>query len=361
MKKIKVTIEGEFVESYIYSGHLILVDKNYQLNVYKWDSLVGLALKGTGFPHVLLAQELLKDSRLKISPSINDACYSISKSDLESCHVYSMDVGVYPSDINVFANVLYISSENGVSRFDFNYEDGKLHNKFVIFDEMSFSISPNSSNRLAIAAGKSGVLTFIPRSKHLSKLYLSELMNETCTDLDWQSTVLLANTYQGVKRANYKQMPLRDEYGDIQDYFEALKFFREFKPKIYGFDNELLAWVGGDKLFSLSSDNKLKISSINNSELDINTMDVGAISDVLKAKTASFGTVVETNEQLLLINDEGVNELFAEPINWRVFPRATNHSNQIHIIQEQFMEITIVESPDNNRYGFKPETVDFRG
>ncbi len=272
-----------------------------------------------------------------------------------------MDVGVYPSDINVFANVLYISSENGVSRFDFNYEDGKLHDEFVIFDEMSFSISPNSSNRLAIAAGKSGVLTFIPRSKYLSKSYLSEFMNETCTDLDWQSTVLLANTYQGVKRANYKQMPLKDDYEDIQDYFEALRFCREFKPQIDGFDNGFLAWVGGDKLFSLSSDNKLKISLLNDSELDTHTMDIGDVSDVLKAKTAAFGTIVETNEQLLLINDEGVNELFGEPINWRVFPRATNHSNQIHIIQEQFMEITIVESLDNNRYGFKPESIDFRG
>lgn len=49
MNDYNISIEGEFIDSFIYSGYLFLLDINFSLNIYKWDNLAKTALKQLGF------------------------------------------------------------------------------------------------------------------------------------------------------------------------------------------------------------------------------------------------------------------------------------------------------------------------
>jgi hypothetical protein len=358
MSNLTLVIEGRYLDSYIYSGNLFLLDENYLLSIYKWDALTEIAVKGAGILVSLNATRILNDSsNVKNNDKIE---LGINKAALESTILSSIELNVWPSDINVFANILYISSETGVVRYEFDYRNGILGNRFKIFDEMSFSISPNSSNRIAIAAGKSGVLTFIPKSKFLSKSDISLLIESPCTDLDWQSTVLLANTIEGVKRADYIPMPIKSEAG--RNFFEKFKEFKAYKPEPKNTDMSKLSWLGGAKAYSLNYDKTISIENIKSAE-KLKVIPLGELifDKIIKAKSSAFGAVLETENELFVMKDDSPLKVYGEPVNWRVFPRAKFYANHLHVITNDSIEVRIISSNNDEIMGFDVESIDLRG
>lgn len=354
MKTLKLFIEGRFLDSYIYSGLLFLLGEDYVLSIYKWDNIVE---KTTTLNNSHAFIDVLIDSTESIPQS--DIKLFISLNDIKQSHLSSIRLNNWPSDINVYANILYISSEDGVIRYNLDYKNGTLTNEFLIYDGSSFSISPNSSNRLAIAAGKDGVLTFIPLSKYLNRNYVEEFISEPCMDVDWQSTVLLANTVNGVHRANYLPRPEMKEFNDKQIFFEKFKEFKQYRPTPISQEQVHLSWVGGDKVYYLNNDNSISIESIwKNNKVKKSKNYIS--SNIIKAKSAAFGAILETESDLYFINQSDAIKIHSEPVNWRVFPRAKNYSNHLHIISEDTIEIRII-SEQNNILGFEPDRIDEKG
>ncbi|HAS6482024.1 TPA: hypothetical protein GRR69_05295 [Vibrio parahaemolyticus] len=355
MSSLNLFVEGQFLDSYIYSGNLFLLDENYVLSIYKWDQLVDVATKRNTSEGL---ESLLKDSSQQFSLNINEIV--ITPEELKTALSSRLDLGVWPSDINVFANILYVSSENGVIRYNLDYKKGVLGSEFLIFDEVSFSISPNSSNRVAIAAGKSGVLTFVPKSRHLSRKYLKEFTLESCTDVDWQSTTLLANTVFGVKRADFIPMPVYSDFYDKNDFYARFKEFKEFTPKLHSKEHSEYSWIGGNKLFSLNHDQTITVEDLNKKSI-IKSVNANIKNKVIKVKSSSFGAILETEDSLYIVRDEEPQKVYGEPVNWRVFPRAKFYSNHLHIISDNHIEIRIISSSDNDTLGFNPDEIDLNG
>ncbi|NOI83064.1 hypothetical protein F0237_20575 [Vibrio tubiashii] len=355
MASLNILIEGRFLDSYIYSGNLFLLDENYILSIYKWDKLVEIAVSKHQVEEL---ESLLKDSSQQFSLDINEIF--ISSEELASAFSSNIDLGLWPSDINVFANILYVSSENGVVRYDLDYIKGELGGEFTIFDEMSFAISPNSSNRVAIAAGKSGVLTFVPQSKSLSRNDLREFDSDACTDVDWQSTTLITNTTFGVKRADFMPMPISKDFDILEEFYEKFREFKEFIPKINCKENAEFSWIGGDRIYSLDFDKNIIVESLSRSEI-IASAKSNVESKVIKAKSSSFGAVLETDESLYVIRSDEPQRVYGEPVNWRVFPRAKFYSNHLHIITDDNIEIRIISPTQGDTLGFNPEKIDLLG
>lgn len=359
ISKFSISVEGDYVDSYIYSGLLVLVDIDYRLSVYKWEELISNGLKGVELLESLALGDLMADSRNSI-PQNYLSKVVISKENLKSSKLFSYEIGVWPSDINVYSNKLYISSENGVARLNLDYKTGVLDNEIKLFDEMCFSLSPNSFGRLAFAAGKEGVFTLIPLSNFHNKSDVKQLINEMCMDLDWQSTKLLATTKDGVIEATYSHMPSRASFDEKKEFFNAVKLNKKVPPKISKNLNSQASWIAGDKLYSLSHDGGIKVINLqnHNSEFESETF---FDKQLLRARTAAFGTIVETNDELIgLIGSEKIC-LADEPVSWRVFPRAKNYANQLHVVQDDRVEITIIESVAGNNYGFDTEKIDQLG
>ena len=354
--RFSISIEGDYVDSYIYSGFLVLVDIDYRLSIYKWEELIGNGLKGVDLLKSLSLRNLMSDSRNPI-PKNSLPEVIISKESLHSSKLFSHEIGVWPSDINVYSNKLFISSENGVARLNLDYKTGSLDNEIKLFDEMCFSLSPNSFGRLAFAAGKEGVFTLIPLSNFHVRSYVKQLINETCMDLDWQSTKLLANTNQGVIEAEYPDMPSKGSFNEKNDFFNAVKVNKKIPPRISTNLSVQASWIAGDKLYSLKRDGSIKAINLKNDNSEFES-EVFFDKKLLRARTAAFGTVLETDDELIgLIGNEKI-QLADEPVSWRVFPRAKNYANQLHVIQDDRIEITIIESTADNNYGFDTEKID---
>lgn len=63
-------------------------------------------------------------------------------------------------------------------------------------------------------------------------------------------------------------------------------------------------------------------------------------AQIVSAKVALFGTVVELQNGLRVIPSAGaVVRLDGEPVCWRVFPRSYHYENQMHIIYDDRMEV----------------------
>lgn len=359
VKKFVVNIEGDYVDSYIYSGYLILVDANYMINIFKWERVFSDAFSGLGQLGSITFQNLLKDGRKKI-PDFQLSTVTIRQSSLAAARVFVQDVGVWPSDINVYSNKLYVSSEKGLSAWDLDYRTGGLSGEIKIYGEMSFTISPNSFGRLAFAAGKEGVFTFVPVSKFAVSRDVKQIISGSCLDLDWQSTLLSASMENGVVEAAFVEMPLKAEFDKEKDFFSAVKEVKKNKPQLNCRKEIQSSWIGGDKKYSFFNSGVLEVQHFSRDEPKvINTFALN--EKVLRARTAAFGTVVETEEKLYALVGTSKQELAVESIGWRVFPRAKNYANQLHVIHEERIEITIIESVESNDFGFDPEMIDLRG
>ena len=357
INKFTINIEGDYVDSYIYSGLLILVDIDYKLTIYKWEQLFNQGLSGLNSFKLLALKSLILDSRVKI-PKIELTNITISKRILNSAKLFTFDIGVWPSDINIFSNQLYISSEKGVSKLSLNYKDGSLSSEIKLFDEMCFSVSPNSHGRLAFAAGKSGVLTLLPLSKFHSQNHIKQLVSDVCVDLDWQSTKLFASTVHGVVEATFVKMPKQSDFKETSEFWNEVKLNKETKPRIERNTEEKMSWIAGDKKYSFLNNGNIKIGYF---ECEASTIETNFNDNILKARTAAFGTVLETDDELFSFIGNDIIPLGKEPVSWRVFPRAKNYANQLHIVQDEHIEITIIESLAENKFGFDTSKIDLQG
>lgn len=357
INKFIINIEGDYVDSYIYSGYLILVDIDYRLTIYKWEQLFNKGLTGISSYQLMAFKRLISDSRKKI-PKLKLTNLTISKEVLANAKLFTFDVGVWPSDLNVLSNKLYISSEKGVSRLNLNYQDGTLSSEIKLFDEMCFAVSPNSHGRLAFAAGKSGVLTLVPFSHIHSQSHIKQLVPDVCVDLDWQSTKLFATTANGVVEATYEKMPNFDDFDEEKDYWDEVELKKKTKPQIKINNQEKMSWVAGDTKFSFLNNGKFNISSFDDESYEVDT---DFDDNLIKARTAAFGTILETGNELFSFIGDKLISLSKDPVSWRVFPRAKNYANQLHIIQDDRIEITIIESQVGNKFGFDTTKIDLQG
>lgn len=355
ISQFSLNIEGDYVDSYIYSGLLFLVDIDYILAVYKWEDIIRNGLNGVRVIDSNSIRKLLNDSRNPI-PKISLSQITISKSTLKASELFAYKIGVWPTDISIFASKLYISSENGVSRLTLDYQKGTLSDELVIYNEMSFAVSPNSFGRLAFAAGKEGIFTVVPLAQVNLKSYVNQLLETVCLDLDWQTTKLLAKTNAGVVEANFAKMPRKSNFDTDKEFYECVRQNKKLPPTVSVNDSAQESWIAGDKQYVLNVDGTIGIKNIGNSTYEINSKIV-LENIVLKARTAAFGTIIETKNSLIgLIGHEKI-QLADEAVCWRVFPRAKNYANQLHIVKDDRIEIMVVASVSDNIFGFDTERI----
>lgn len=119
-----------------------------------------------------------------------------------------------------------------------------------------------------------------------------------------------------------------------------------------------MSWVAGDTKYSFLNHGKFNISSFGDVASEIET---DFNDNLLKARTAAFGTILETDNELFSFIGNEMISLGKDPVSWRVFPRAKNYANQLHTIQDDRIEITIIESLADNKFGVDTNKIDLQG
>ncbi|MEF1285193.1 hypothetical protein QTN94_14795 [Vibrio sp. M250220] len=366
--KVKIEIEGDFIDSFVYSGVLFLVSSDLSLKAYSWDNVFKCSLKGL---NAFKRHQLENYSRGSVSISNElSGTYSVSEKSLKELELCSKNLDVWPSDINIYKNRFYVASELGVDAFDFDWGDGRVtqfERSTRIYDEVSFKLATSSHHRLAIAAGKSGLLSVTPHRKYARREDINQLIDVPCSGCQWHSTNLVANTIDGQYTASYLSIPKKVDFdGTDREYWDMVKVIKSTRPEIkerkeINGEKIVSSWISGKGLFSVTQDLKLYWCNIENSQ-EYELVDTKSELSTLKyfkAQSSPFGTVMEVGDDLKLFTSDGRYEVIAEEVvNWRLFPKSSYYLTHLHVIDDDALSISLFDMPTvSSKFGYSKSEV----
>ncbi len=318
-------IGGQYLDSFIYSGTLFLLDLNGVLSSFDWGSLVGdVLLKHRRMDLV----NVFTDSRLDSRALSDDGNLDLEVDDeiLSKNLTGRIDRSVWPTDINVYANRVYISDESGVYSLEFDYKSKSINSESVtkLKGGYVYSISPGGWGRLAIAGVDRGLSLILPGNKGGKEETLAE---SEVYDCDWTGNTLVANGVIESVVSNFSALPKREDFQDELTYREVASAMAKIMPETVKLDPDpdggyLLLTPEGELVDS-------RASGISESRVS-----------VIKARSAPYGFVVE-HEDCVLVKFGSCSERVAEtaPVFWRTFGRSTNYLNHLHICDENGLQL----------------------
>jgi len=86
-------------------------------------------------------------------------------------------------------------------------------------------------------------------------------------------------------------------------------------------------------------------------------------SSILAARSGSFGAVIETSSNLITVTERGCRTLANRPVSWRVFPRAKNYLNHLHVVEDDqliihaFLAFEGANGDQSDRFGISIDDV----
>jgi hypothetical protein len=366
---ISIKIEGDFIDSFIYSGTLFLVDANSHITTYNWEGLLNAVL--CNVQRDLF--EFLKDCRQYLTIEGNKSqeiiYIEIDEDNLKSQLTGEvLSLNGWSTDINVYSNYLYIADETGVEAMNFDYQQKAIDPslRFQVWGGYAYKISPNNGQRLAIAAGINGVITAFPRKNFIKPEDIKVIDIDSC-DCEWIGNYLIANSDTGTFVSVFDELPQKPEKPD-RIFYKNLNDIKKKPPDIqeisnYSKESIAYAWMSGSKLFSLLSDGKLVTANIDlfnaNNSTQTETK-LPMLSNILSARSGLFGAVIEIGDDLFSLTENGVDLISHRPVSWRVFPRAKNYLNHLHIIENDYLIIRayfVNSNNDSDCYGISLDDV----
>ena len=362
---MSIDIEGDFVDSFIYSGTLFLVHANSQLSTYNWESMLLSRLYDDSSVDFTLI-DYLRDCRNHYN-NINDISYSIDidKITLDQHKVDNIALSSWPTDIYAYSNSMYISSENGVKEMPFDHISRKFKkgHDFQIWNEYSYKVSPNNYHRIAIASGINGLIGVFPRKGFIKEREDIEiLLEEDIYDCEWIDRRLISKSSESVFISIFEELPKKEENEDNNSFYNRLNSIKRKYPKSKKFKAQnnkspLYAWLAGNKIFSLYDNGDILVEEIqvgvDDKYTPIYKANINLTSDnlenLLSARSCLFGSVIEIGDNLYSITEEGIEPICSRPVSWRVFPRAKNYINHLHIVMNDKLRIMVYLSTDSDK------------
>ena len=316
----------------------------------------------------------------------------IKKQDLEECIIDQQD-SPFPfphADSAVHYEMMFVGSQSGVSAS--KCSGGKWYEPFErgaekLFDMPVLSISA-SNKTLAVAAGNEGLFEYSVDSliSNSTRSYSDPLNLSTshCNLTRWLYPGIFGSSYfndgyfaefKSSKKSNSEKEQSSQKTGQPnlsvgliergESQSSAKHYERKFQRLISSeeifaksqlkFDqlenstnsnNITFTWGVDDKVCSITG-NSIQLAqyipraSAKRRFKDIGSVEIaGSNSEIISADSSFFGIVLEQENGLLVVSSSLEIQFFeGEPVNWRVFPKTTNYSNQLHIIYDDALHI----------------------
>jgi hypothetical protein len=365
MQPIKLIIPGNYWDTQLYSGYLYLFGDSGDLVILNWDALINEFLlkddtlkmaANTAFLNSNLfydsgAQLLLQDPSIKnillarfISLSEQDLQLNLSQNRNKNISRINNPLPFPHVDSEIYYSRLYTSLKSGVFYSECSGQSVKPSH-VRLWDTPTFDITASKSyTSIAFAAGSEGLFQqrFERRDKEERDLKPINISKNHCTTCKWtDQNIFATSNIQDSFFASFKKIKGSDSKRKSERILEGIIPAKEiFKFQGY-------SWGVSDKLY-IYHDNKIdaiKYSSNKkdgtNSFVPIGELPVDTDNgELVSAEVASFGTVIEYDNAIFVIQSD--NETFTipgEPVNWRVFSKSHNYTNQLHIVYEDRLEI----------------------
>ncbi|RAT17404.1 hypothetical protein AU490_13740 [Lonsdalea populi] len=371
MQKIlfKLTIEGDYIDSFIYMGVLYLLDTDLNVKSYSWKDVCNYLIHRNGFKNPY-AHEIIKyveDNHINIS-SKDPITTAINSNELLKLEKDSVNINTWPSDINIYSNKLYFSGDDGVYYILTDHQKKGFSNKkhVKVFGMKSFSISPNSYGRIALATGDEGVFTSCHFFDSRGKIE-SQISKKSCIDIDWVDYHLFVNTdnvsvkqYENITnftdfRCNQLAKINELNTSEVEElnsnvkseHREYLKKALNKKPLSLNINKYFkYGWSSGSCDFLITHDDVMKILDKKTNNVDSKKLNDNFPS-FFKVRTSGCGTIIENNSHdVFLYDGDKITELAKDIVSWRVYPRARTHARHLHIVNNDSLIIHVFDNSE---------------
>ena len=377
-RPIKITINGDFWDCYIYRNRLFVVSMDKTMNVINWEKTVNnlFKTKNYGAECAFLHSDYLysiKDDKLfddqdfkqlaieKIN-KLNDEALNIDFSSL-FLDSNSMKFDQLTIDFEIYNNGLYFSDSSGFYFADINFDRKNPINKNNIcqlWDRPVQSINISSSGRIALSTLSDGLYEYNEREffydgavsvEQFPSIYL--ISKDHSTTANWVFSSLINYSYidssklfpfHWKKEKNSSYTLIRDEELILEDKNDNIKedtIYAAGNEKVYQISkNGIKGFVFRQNLDEQSEKNHFKIID------DLESINNWPMSDddiFIQSRVTDFGIIIETTNSLYVIESDRTihkyGNLNDKIVKWRVYPRSNCYSNQLHIVYDDRIEI----------------------
>ncbi|WP_440163468.1 hypothetical protein [Actinobacillus pleuropneumoniae] len=333
MNYISIKIPGEFSDSFIYSGVLFLVDFDASLSIINWKNLINSRLERESEE----TQKVYKD--IFFQPSKNIKFTEKRELEIDNFNdflIHKMELSYWPTDINIFSNKLYFSSERGLRYIAFNGEKRFSSDAYIkkteneLFDDCKiFSFDIDNYRTVLCGGSEGGIYSFLSE-KRLQ--ILGDDKTNDWIDCNWHESAEFS--ILGLKSKSESRIQkfknLEATKGRLNELSEKIK-----KNGNYTHVNRHLSKVQDlrKKVYDCARENLLEQYKEYSSKEEIS---------YIKTRESSLGTFKEEENKLIIENNQGkISEILPddEIVNWRIFPKAKTHLNQLHLIDNDHIKI----------------------
>ncbi len=370
MHSVNITIVGEFWDSQIYSGELLLFGENGSIHRIDWHQAIdGIATLNSSIQTAL--RVAFSDSDLFYNPKVRKILHdplleSPIKAQLSTLASLDMSASwndwrhfwktedtpfdFLPTDTDIYYNQIYAGGDEGLFSAPRGSLGGRVCEKSVKHhDARVFQVKASDHfTTVATAAGDDGLFEFAYSNAENKLAEGKKIASRPCSACDWAFQSVMGWTADNSFLASFREIRDTSNRKSTRVFDRIIEGGEIFSQS--SISQEGFTWGCREKVYRLSSwglevkdyepanskKGKLKTSVSDASfeykgHLPFNY----DISQVVSTGTAPFGTVIELNDKVVVIRSDGALEEFpGEPMHWRIFPRSEHYSNQLHLIYE---------------------------
>ncbi len=376
MRSVKITLQGSFWDSQLYSNEIILFTDDGSVVRSDWRMAIDhvadqykdvrTALRvafmdGDLFYNDKVRKILLDPALAKpIKKQLDDLADGSWHVDLTRAPGYFRNESPFdfvPTDTDIYYNTVIASGDEGLFtclRSHLGRRNPKFHAD-KHHDARFLQVRASDRNTaVAAAAGTDGLMEFgFDKFKKTSELGREkQLAKRPCSACEWAFQSVIGWSEESAFIASFKEERMQGSAMKIR-MPERVIDFAEFFGQPSGSD-ESFAWGSREKFYRMDGDEVVVVERrdehARKKSLSESTGEFKVIgkarnsgfngSDVIATGTAPFGSVIEYSDRLVVIRSDGEIEFFeGELVHWRIFPRSSHFSNQLHLIYDHHMEV----------------------
>lgn len=376
MLTAQIQIEGDYVDSFVYSGVLFLLDTQMKLTTYNWKDILNLAVKNHEYKDNII--NIFERKKINKKNKRPQEILVVTKKELATLNSYSTDFDFWLTDMDIFRNTIFVSGNEGVISQGAEWRRGNNKPEFEfkktrnsVFSEpvLDMSIGVYSSlvpnvdfARLLVSCGDNGAYQIYTKGEKGNVHNPNDtysLSSEHWIGCDLNTNVGLAVlknfSHRQVFRFNER---IENEKSNEKD--ELICHSEEEISKILSDDIPKPTEFNADNLYGFYVDNgeikavtktkeKVNLSNLDNNEKSDN-IDNCEIIDIVRTR---FGFITETIDRLFVEYNNGQSENFQDFTNFRTFPKATTHNNQLHIVFDNYVSVFGFDIPNTRNKNHK--------
>lgn len=347
MKQWSINIEGNYLDSFLYMGLLFLCDFDGKINVYNFEKMLKNRLQSDSEKKQEFEQIFSNKHQLN---RYSEQHYKELEIDFDFLQLFQTDyleIGEWITDINVTSKNIYFSSSSGLQKRPFIANTKSMYGKFHpkkeninLFSEAKVYSFTNSAKRTVLCCGDEGAIYYVEQENELK--YIKDDKTDEWIDCQWYS--LLENDVLSINselNITHQKLKLEESLSKIlnrisknekivkeRNYSESwkkdrLNKFKQLRSSAHHKFNEILP--------------SCFLDDLNDSEIKKEKMEFLKVREL--EDKAVFLQINDNKIVCDIANEQHNVRIDGEITNWRIFPNARTHFNQLHIIYDDYMAI----------------------